>query len=122
METIAEQLGDDRPGAKVYDFSNTRRPRRGGHDPAVPQIMIPLAVRGKLLVGHTADLRDESAPILIDQGATVHPGGGTADLRCRQCVARVDVGQLDGATLAVLGHEPGCEWLAGALAAAGLAS
>ena len=67
MQTIADQLGDDRPGAKVYDFSNTRRPRRSGHDPSVPQIMITLAVHGKLLVGHTADLRDESAPILIDQ-------------------------------------------------------
>ena len=28
MQTIADQLGDDRPGAKVYDFSNTRRTRR----------------------------------------------------------------------------------------------
>jgi hypothetical protein len=28
MLTIAEQIGDDRPGAKVYEFSNTRRERR----------------------------------------------------------------------------------------------
>ena len=84
METIAEQLGDDRPGAKVYDFSNTRRTRRGGHDPGVPQIMIPLAVIGRLLVGHTADLRDESAPILIDPRATIRPGSSrTADLKVR---------------------------------------
>jgi hypothetical protein len=95
-------------------------PRRGGHDPSVPQIMTTLAVRGKLLVGHTRSLSDESAPIDIEREA--YPGARLVDLRCTACVARVDVGQLDGATLAVLGHEPGCEWLARMLRRAGRAS
>jgi hypothetical protein len=97
-------------------------PGRGGHDPGVPQIMTTLQVRGRLVVGHTRSLSDPDEPILIDPCATIYPGGGTADLRCGQCVAKVDVGQLDGATLAVLGHEPGCRWLAGMLEQAGRAS
>ncbi len=95
-------------------------PRRGGHDPSVPQIMTTLAVRGKLLVGHTRSLSDESAPIVIEREA--YPGARLVDLRCTACVARVDVGQLDGATLAVLGHEPGCRALAQMLRRAGRAS
>ena len=97
-------------------------PERGGRDPGVPQLMTALAVRGRLVVGHTADLGDPAAPIVIDPAVTAYPGGGPVDLRCGKCVAKVDVGQLDGATLAVLGHEPGCRALAGFLRQAGRAS
>jgi hypothetical protein len=110
------------PGGTASAVIDLAGPQMGGHDPSVPQVMTTLAVRGKLLVGHTASLADPDAPILIDPTATAYPGARAADLRCPRCVAKVDVGELDGATLAVLGHEPGCRALAGMLRRARRAS
>jgi len=104
----------------VIDLAGGDGPEYGGHDIRAPQIMLPLAVRGRLLVGHTTDLSDPHAPILIDPRDTAYPGTGTADLRCAECIAKVDVGELDGDTLAVLGHEPDCGWMDAALRSAGL--
>jgi hypothetical protein len=102
----------------VIDLSG---PEYGGRDQRAKQVMIPLAVRGRLRVGHTRALADPDAPIWIQEDATVRPGQAVADLRCPGCVTRCDIGELDG-TLAVLEHEDGCRWLAGMLRAAGVTS
>lgn len=97
----------------IIDLANPAEPERGGHDPAAPQSRGTLLVSGRLLrVGHTWALSDPDEPVFIDASADVHPGGrAAADLRCTGCVARVDIGRLDGDTLAVLEHERGCRWL-----------
>lgn len=121
MPTIARQLSDNRPGAKVYEFSNDA-PERGGHDPDLPQIIYPVQVRGRPLVGHTRDLADPGAPIWIDPIDTIYPSAQAADLRCLSCVAKVNIGQFGDGTLAVIGHQTGCTWLAEMLRLSGLAS
>jgi hypothetical protein len=104
----------------VIDLADGAGPEYGGYDARARQIFYPLAVRGRLRIGHTRSLSDPDAPILIDPRDTIYPGAAGADLRCGECIAKVDIGELDGDTLAVLGHEPGCAWLAAALTEAGL--
>ena len=86
-------------------------PERGGRDPGVPQVMMPLQVRGRLRTAHTWDLADPDEPVWIDERADAYPGAKVADLRCPRCVTKLDIGHLDGDTIAVLQHQPGCRWL-----------
>lgn len=102
--------------AAVIDLSGG--PEYGGRDPRAKQVLYPLRVRGRLLLAHTADLRDESAPILVER--EVRPGGGqAADARCARCVARGDFGELAPDTVLVLEHQDGCRWFAALMAKAG---
>ncbi len=113
---IAAQYRAARP-ARVLDLANgPDAPPRGGRDPDVPMVMMPLQVAGRLRVAHTWALSDPDAPIWLDESADVYPGTEFADLRCPQCVTRADIARGGGETVAVLEHQPGCGWLA-ALAA-----
>lgn len=115
--TISAQLRGPRPG-RVLDFSNgPEPPQRGGRDPDVPMVLYPVEVRGRLLVGHTRDLGDQTAPIYVDPAATVYPGQ-YADLRCEGCVTRADIARGYGEQMAVLEHQDGCPMFAAVLARA----
>lgn len=98
-------------------------PERGGHDPAVPQILLPLKLTGRLLAAHTRDYHNPDAPIFLDPRPVAVPRpDASADLRCPGCVSRAHIGPYGGDTLAVVSHEPGCGWLASMLRESGLAS
>jgi hypothetical protein len=96
----------------VIELANgSGEPERGGSDPEVPQVMMPVRVTGRLRTAHTWDLADPDEPVWIDERADAYPGAQVADLRCPRCVTKLDIGQLDGDTIAVLQHQPGCRWL-----------
>ena len=102
--------------AAVIDLAGG--PAYGGHDPRATQVLWPVRVRGRLLLAHTSDLRDESAPILLER--ELQPGAGrSADARCPGCVAKGDFGELGPDTVLVLQHQDGCRQFAGLMAKAG---
>jgi hypothetical protein len=86
----------------------------GGRDPGVPQILLPMRIRGTLYVGNTQDLGDERAPIYVDRAIKV--GTRFIDVRCPRCVTKADIRQDGLDTWVILQHQPGCPELA-ALAA-----
>jgi hypothetical protein len=127
---IAEQMGyvparlAQAGPARVIDLSNSDPgpPQRGGHDPGVPTVITRHEITGRLLIGHTTDLDDPDAPIIIREAGTVRPGAdGTAyaDGRCRSCVAHPALAVGDGQAVLIIGHEPGCRAMAKLLRAAG---
>jgi hypothetical protein len=101
--------GQARSGPRVIDLASG--PERGGLDPEVPAILLPLQITGRLVVGHTADLSDPAEPILVDPGEVVFPGTPAADLRCAGCISKPTIGRLGGDTWAMIQHERGCQRL-----------
>ena len=66
---------DGRGGSysRVIDLSSPDGPERGGLDPEAPVSIWAGLVRGRLHVGHTADLDDPHAPIFTDPRQTSPP-------------------------------------------------
>lgn len=83
------------------------------------EVLTPIEVRGRLLVGHTSDRADSDAPILIPEDQIVQRGDShLAILTCRTCDARHQLGLLGPDTLALVEHQPGCPEMAQLLARA----
>lgn len=114
---------DGRGGSysRVIDLSSPDGPERGGLDPEAPVSIWAGLVRGRLHVGHTADLDDPHAPIFTDPRHDI-AAAGLADLRCPGCVPRAAFGPFGDDTMIAIGHEPGCPWLAEMLAHSGITS
>jgi hypothetical protein len=86
------------------------------------QYLTPLRVNGSVRVGHTADLADPEAPILVHERPVLIPPGGELDSRCKGCVASVTVARDGDQVLVILEHKRGCPVMARWLRAAGVAS
>ena len=97
---ISEQIR--RP--RVIDLANNDGPE--------PVVILPVEVKGRFLIGHTWSITDPDEPVLVRQRDIMEPGPLTADLRCRGCSPRTQIGRLGDDTLALLEHQDGCPRLA----------
>jgi hypothetical protein len=91
----------------------------GGMDPEAPLTITEIAVTGTVATGHTSDLADPDAPILVrEDSISAAPGGGAlyAEGRCPGCIARTTILRSPGQALLVLEHEAGCAEFAALLA------
>jgi hypothetical protein len=86
------------------------RPDRGGMDPGVPQYATSWEITGFLARGHTSDLEDQDAPILVDARDTA-TGDGVMEGRCPSCEASPTLALGRDGSLLILEHERGCPWL-----------
>jgi hypothetical protein len=96
----------------------------GAEPPGPPPVIITRhEVSGVVLLAHTRDFTDESAPILVDP-RPIWPGpDGTAaaDARCGSCTAAGPfIVPGEEQTLIVLQHRPGCRELAALAELAGV--
>lgn len=91
----------------------------GGFDPEAGLVLSELAVTGTVATGHTLDLADPDAPILVrEDSISAAPDGGAlyVEGRCPRCIARTTILRSPGQTLLVLEHEAGCREFAALLA------
>jgi hypothetical protein len=106
----------------VSSGGNHKQPRCGGLDPEVPQVLTTWQVMGPVLVGHTPDMDDPDAPIVVREGTAILPGAdgtGYADGRCGSCVAHMTIARGGDGTLLNIEHQAGCPVMAGLLRMAG---
>jgi hypothetical protein len=109
----------ERSVVSVSSGGKHKQPRRGGRDPEVPTLLLThWQVTGLVQIGHTADIEDPDAPIVVHECPVIPGADGVAsvDARCRHCVARLIIARGEDRTLLVLQHEGGCPELARLLA------
>ena len=107
----------------VIQGGEHEEPQRRGLDPEVPQVLTTWQVTGPVRIGHTTDFHDPSAPIVVREADTVLPGpddAGSAEGRCRRCVAKPFMASGDGQTVLILEHERRCPQMAALLRQAGV--
>jgi hypothetical protein len=95
----------------VIDLASPAEPERGGMDPEAGLVLTEMPVTGRVMTGHTADLDDPAAPILIRETDISGPPASGAlyvEGKCPSCITKSAIFRSDGETLLVLQHEPGC--------------
>jgi hypothetical protein len=100
--SITEQLGDGRPGPKVYDFANG-----AGEGPFVRPVQLP---SWPGYMAHTGTGDDEQI-YLLDREI---PGPWEpVDMRCSGCTTRSEIAldHEDRKIVFIVHHEPGCPQL-----------